>query len=291
MSCGAETEANALMASLLAGVNVDIPDLDLTGPAWDIPNTVDLTTPITKVKIADLTTKVVDGNGTFDVVMKSLSVHLKEEFEKSRITGAEYSKAYTSLVEVALATGTQFLLQKDQAYWASQLAQIQTITARVQLATAKLDYAGKRAEVLTIQANYALAKMKLATESSQYCLLKNELESLRPLQAAGVVADNTNKTAQLNVIKEQAEAQRGQTSNTRMDGVTPIAGTLGKQRDLYEQQITSYKQDAKYKVTKLFSDVWMTQKTMDEGLIAPTQFQNAAVDSVVSNMRTEVGLG
>ena len=32
MSCGAETEANALLAALLAGKTFEIPNVDLTSP-------------------------------------------------------------------------------------------------------------------------------------------------------------------------------------------------------------------------------------------------------------------
>ena len=37
MSCGAEEEANRLLLALTEGEDFTLPDVDMTGPAWDIP--------------------------------------------------------------------------------------------------------------------------------------------------------------------------------------------------------------------------------------------------------------
>ena len=50
---------------------------------------------------------------------------------------------------------------------------------------------------------------------------------------------------QLDLVKEQREAERSKTLNTRTDGQT-VVGSVGKQKDLYTQQIDSFIKDAKY---------------------------------------------
>lgn len=297
MSCGAENEANDLMDELLEGEDFEIPNLDLSGPEFTLPTDNTIREPIAKMKNSDLTTRAVGGLGTFDVVMTSMREHLKDEYEKNRITGAEYTKAYIALVDTALGNSVQFLLQRDEAYWKSKMAQIAAVTAAVQLATAKMDFALKRTQVKEVQATFALAKMKLASESMAYCLAKNELEVLRPLQATGLTTDNTGKLytvnnmmpAQLALLREQTEAARAQTLDTRTDG-NLIVGSLGKQKDLYTQQIKSYQDDGKYKVAKLFTDSWITQKTIDEGLLPPNQFSNANIDVLLGQVRSGVGI-
>jgi hypothetical protein len=57
-------------------------------------------------------------------------------------------------------------------------------------------------------------------------------------------------------LQEQAEAQRAQTMDTRSDGVTAVAGSVGKQNALYAQQVISYQKDAELKAGKVFSDIW-----------------------------------
>lgn len=96
---------------------------------------------------------------------------------------------------------------------------------------------------------------------------------------------------QITLTAEQSEAERSKTLNTRSDGVTTITGSVGKQKDLYTQQIDSFIKDAQHKTAKLFSDAWVTQKTLDEGLTAPTQFTNNEINEVLAAIRLNNNLG
>ena len=297
MSCGADTDANILLTSLLQGKSFDLPDVDLSGDLYKVPDgTGELYVLPTKLTNADLTTGQVDGAGVFDSLMTSIGAHLKKEYEANRITGNEYTKAYTGIVGGALATAVQFLLGKDQAYWQAILAQqqaraaeIATVTARVQLETAKAQLAATRFQSLTAEAEYGLTKIRIANEDAQYCLVK--------AQTDGAELDNDTKTytlanimpSQNNLLKEQIEVQRAQTLDTRVDGQV-IRGSVGKQKDLYTQQITSYERDAEVKAAKMFVDAWITQKTIDEGLMAPNGFTNASLDTILTKLKVNNAL-
>lgn len=282
MSCGADTEANALFLALTADADFVLPDIDLSGPEYQIPPDGPIALPITPITNDELTTGAVDGPGTFDVIMRGFKAHLIQEFKGNRITGADYVKAYIALTEAAMANATQFLLGKDQQYWQAVLAQQQALAAqvavvisRVQLATTKAEYEKAKIEAAASAAGYALTKLKLSTESITYCQANFTLEFMLPQQ--------------LLLLKEQTDAQRAQTLDTRADG-GPITGTLGKQKDLYSQQITSYQRDSEIKAARIFTDAWITQKTIDEGLIAPPNFQNASVDIVLGHIKTNNNL-
>jgi hypothetical protein len=97
--------------------------------------------------------------------------------------------------------------------------------------------------------------------------------------------------AQRDTLKEQFEVQRAQTLNTRSDGLTAVAGAIGKQKELYTEQISSYQKDARLKVAKFWLDGRITQKSLDEGLLAPAQLTNAEVDEVLVSIKTNLGLG
>lgn len=88
---------------------------------------------------------------------------------------------------------------------------------------------------------------------------------------------------QASLVTEQANAQRGQTSDTRLDG-TSIAGVMGTQKSLYGQQIISYQRDAECKAAKFFTDAWITQKTIDDGLVPPNGFTNTTVNTVLNKI-------
>lgn len=277
MSCSAEVEANRLLEELTKGDDFTLPDIDMSGPEWDIPggDGSPIFGAITKITNESLTTREVGGSGTFDALMESAHNHLKAEFKANRITGGEYTKAYIAMMESCMSNAVQFLLGRDQAYWAAALAQIQAVTARVTLATSKAQFVLAKIQALSAKSEYALTKMKIATESETYCAALFNSSQMLPQQ--------------LKLVTEQTEAQRAQTLDTRSDGTT-VTGSVGKQKELYSQQITSYQRDAEVKASKLFTDAWITQKTIDEGLNPPNGFTNASIDTILTKLKFNNGL-
>lgn len=277
MSCSAEVEANRLLEELTKGDDFALPDIDMSGPEWDIPggDGSPIFGAITKITNESLTTREVGGSGTFDALMESAHNHLKAEFKANRITGGEYTKAYIAMMESCMSNAVQFLLGRDQAYWAAALAQIQAVTARVTLATSKAQFVLAKLQALSAKSEYALTKMKIATESETYCAALFNVNQMLPQQ--------------LKLITEQTESQRAQTLDTRTDGAV-VKGSVGKQKELYSQQITSYQRDAEVKASKLFTDAWITQKTIDEGLNPPNGFTNASIDTILTKLKSNNGL-
>lgn len=291
-SSGAGDLANQLLPSLVDGKDFSFPVIDWDDPDFDIPDK-DETDPIwkkvTSLTNDDLTTRNVDGDGTFDVLMTSVKKHLKDEYSAGRITGNDYVKAYIELTASTMGNATQFLLQKDQAFWQAimiqqqaQRAMIETVTAKVQLQTAKAQLALAQIQAMTAEVEYALTKIKLATEDATYANVltqtaqtKYQTEQLLPAQKLMVV--------------EQMEAARAQTKDVRTDG-TAVVGSIGKQKDLYDQQIDSYKRDSEMKAAKLYTDAWITMKTIDEGLTPPNAFTNAKIDVVMTHIQANNGL-
>lgn len=278
MSCSAEVEANRLLDELTKGDDFTLPDIDMSGPEWDIPggDNSPIFGAITKVTNESLTTREVGGSGTFDALMESAHNHLKAEFKANRITGGEYTKAYIAMMESCMSNAVQFLLGRDQAYWAAAMAQIQAVTARVGLATAKAQFVLAKVQALSTKSEYALTKLKLSNEGQNYCAAKFNVDEILP--------------AQERLLQEQYEVQRAQTMETRSDSL-PIKGSIGKQKELYDQQITSYQRDAEVKASKLFTDAWITQKTIDEGLNPPNGFTNASIDTILTKLKSNNGLG
>lgn len=306
-------DANALFNQLTQDYNLPFPNIDLEGPEYNFPfdETSDLYKAIPKLTTCDLTTGKVGGSGVFDALMESVAVHLKAEFDAGRITGAEYTKSYIAAVESAMGNGTQFLLQRDQAYWQAQTAQLGAITARVQLQTAKAQMLQTMYGALREKAGYALAKMQAMVAAMEYATSEYNHTMLQPLQkdilghqvataalqTEGQDLDNQTKDftltnilpAQALLVTEQMESARAQTLDLRSD-TNPVTGSIGKQKDLYAQQILSYQRKSELDAAKLWSDAWTVQKTIDEGLVAPSNFTNVNVDSVLAKVRVNNGL-
>lgn len=167
---------------------------------------------------------------------------------------------------------------------------------------------GKQGDMITAQISHEAAKELQTIESttllSKEILLRVEqtLQATAQTDLIGTQEDKVDQeilnlaealkvtTEQIALTREQMESQRSQTLDTRSDGTTIITGSVGKQKDLYSQQITSYQRDSEIKAAKIFSDAWITQKTIDEGLTAPTVFTNATIDDVLSAVQVNNGL-
>lgn len=287
--CNGDITAQCLFDKLKSDLNTNIPNVDLSGDDFKIPSNKDndLYAGIKSLKIEDLTTKIVDGTGAFDSIMTAVSAHLQKEFKNNRITGATYAQTYLGAMQSSLSSAVQFLLGKDQAYWqavqvqmAARKAEIDAVTAKVQLEIAKLQYGIAIAQMQNEEASYALTKMKIATEDATHCNLL--------AQNRVIVEQANNLVLQGDVLNENIETARAQTTETRRDG-SPIGGLSGAQITLYKAQKTAYERDTEFKFTKMMVDYWIAQKGIDEGLNPPSYMNNDMIGQVVSNTRNKIG--
>ena len=183
-----DTNANELFIALTSDADFAVPDIDVSGPGYDIPGrdgSVALQ-PVTVLTNESLTNAIADvsgnitGSGTLDVIMKTLTLHFEREFKQGRIQGAEYTKAYIASVQYGTQAAVQYLLGRDAAYWNAQTAQMGLIRSRVDLAIAKTQLELARIQGYEAQAQYALTKSKLSTEEAQYEIANFNLEEILP---------------------------------------------------------------------------------------------------------------
>ena len=238
-----EILANYLFEQLVGVENAVLPTADLTEDKYDVPwdETSDVFKPVTKTTITELMEE-------FHAIMGGIAVHIGKEYDANRITGAKYADVYLALMQSALQSAVQFALGKDQAFWAAAKTQADAITAQMQNEVAKLS-------AMLARANYALTKLKLATEDSQFGQSEYQRTDILPMQ----------KT----MVQEQANSQRAQTLDTRLDETTAVSGVMGTQKLLYTQQITSYQDDTHLKAARVFSDLWTTRRTVDDAVETP----------------------
>lgn len=182
-------------------------------------------------------------------------------------------------------------------------AEAQTAMIKMQLATAKIEYctAEYRLENILPKEADILLEQKGQIEAQTANVVATTTDLLpEQVRSAAAQADTVEyqlanhmpkqtllMTEQIHVTKEQHEAARAQTLDTRSDNTTPVTGTLGKQKDLHTQQIQSYKQDAQLKAARPFIDAWITMKTIDEGTLPPDNFNNANLNAILGIIRTD----
>jgi len=321
------SEINAIYAPLLSGLTFDL-NIPLELAAVDIITQAPVITSsviadIPLLTLASLTAgeDTLTGAGAFDIIMRAINKHLDDQYRKQRLSAAEYSKLYIQGIELALSQATTFLVQSTTVAWTGETSKRQAEMLEIQKATLLQEHAMKVLE--TVTAKMALAKMQIdahvaqgglvsiktkigdvfhdiLTKESQQVLLNEQVDAARAITKdtlasgspiAGTMAvDKSLKLKQLGLIDEQIDAARAQTKDTITGGLTNVAGILGSQKMLYDQQRTSYVHDSMNKAAKLLSDAWTTQKTVDDGWTPPGAFLNAYIDPALQEYIGAVGL-
>jgi chromosome segregation ATPase len=94
---------------------------------------------------------------------------------------------------------------------------------------------------------------------------------------------------EIEVLDQRKRTEQAQISDT-VDGAT-VTGILGKQRELYGQQIEGYKRDAEQKVLKTVADVWSVMRTTDNGQSPDAAgFTSAKMTSIVNKAASGIGV-
>lgn len=224
----------------------------------------------------------------------------------SVIAAAELAKARQMLVlthaqvltaQTDYARGKMALAIDDINYTKIE-AEVEVVKAQELQVEAETAIAGyKLSDIMPEEKRQIVYQTDFVLEA-QVAKSNYETDHILTTQKSSLLKDIDIKTYQLSYIlvenykllQEQVEVQRAQTMDTRTNGTTPVAGAIGKQKDLYDEQISSYVKDARHKAAKFWIDGWITQKSLDEGLLAPAEFSNANVDEVLLSLKTDLSL-
>ena len=180
--------------SLVSGLNITTPSYDFTDPKYNIPSNLltALDTLPDKVfddmSIDELTECKLNGNGVYDKLMTTARIHLKEEMDKGRITGAEYTNAYTQIVVSSMQQSVAFVTQMHQLKQSSIVsyyktladmvqAKLSAVTSLIQLEIQKINTQMSIAQVATIKAQFAHTVSQLGQADASYGLTHQQIAS------------------------------------------------------------------------------------------------------------------
>jgi hypothetical protein len=250
---------------------------------------------IAKVKLASAQQEAYTLSANYALTKMKLAT------EDAQFRGIEAQVAQTSYQTASLMPAQLTQLQKEIERATYELSfllpkELEKSNKGIEVLTSQISQTTAQKDQVLYQTSAILPAQKVGIEAETN--LKNyQLGSLLPAQVANTTVDTATKTynkdfilpEQKKLLQEQMEAQRAQTKDTRSDGGT-INGTVGKQKDLYEQQITSYKRDAETKVAKMLVDGWTVQRSTDEGVGPPTQLADPQINSLITKLRANLSL-
>jgi len=229
------------------------------------------------------------------------------ELDKMALKALEVDKAtkevtYANAKQELATTEAQYdllVLQGNQVGYQTDNVlpkEVLRLQSQIDVSTAEISRVTAQKDQILYQTASVLPSQK-ANVDADTDVKVYQLTSLYPSQVAKTSAETagveyTNSfilPAQKFNFEEQAEATRAKTLDTRSDA-SAVAGAIGKQKDLHSEQITSYKRDAEAKVAKLNLDLWMTQKSMDEGTDPPISMNTENFGTLFTNLKQNVGL-
>ena len=195
---------------------------------------------VTTIDIADVTTGSLDGTGSFDVLMQTMTLHLMREYTAGRITGDVYAKAYIEVLNATLAQATQFVVSQAQ------------VAANDELLAA---------QIRQIDSN----------------ILTNEAQ-VRQIDG------------QIKLLGYQGISEQAKYLDT-VDGLT-IAGTIGKQKEIYAAQAKGFKDSALQSAAKTMIDTWSVRRTTDEStLTSPeSKLYDGNIGNAIQEMFTSLNI-
>lgn len=305
-----EDRADSLAGTLYTSLTDDLPTIpipDFSSPdfVYEEDNDSALYADIPDVSIGTLTDVNLEGEGVFDKMMAAADLHIQREFKGQRIVGADYAKVYTAIITTMMGNAVQFSLGAQTAHWQAVTAQMQAreaeisvVTARVNLETAKINAATATYQMEQTKAQVGLTKMEIANANVQHLLIQAQIneQNFKVNQLLPITQDqqqynlDTILVDQHKLLQEQIESERAKTLNTRQDG-TMVMGLIGKQKDVQDQQISSFVAADQYKMAKMYFDGYVSQlSVLSETPPAPTQLNQTNINQILTDARANVGL-
>ncbi len=88
---------------------------------------------MTAILITEITNGTISGTGAFDELMKAVTAHLEDQYNKGRITGTDYATVYLGSIQSAMAQAVQFVLGKQAADKQADLYAQKILTEEAQI--------------------------------------------------------------------------------------------------------------------------------------------------------------
>lgn len=169
------------------------------------------TIPVTQIEnmnINELTTGSIDGEGTFDLLMKTLKAHLWNEYENERIRGTDYANAYIQAMNGALGHIMDYALKK-----ATLPLELEQLEANVQKTAAETVYITKQGGLIDAQIYSTMKEVELKDYELKYIKpieleLKKEELAIRRLEAELKKLDIELKKQEFELRKVEIELRK-----------------------------------------------------------------------------------
>lgn len=216
------------------------------------------------------------GTGILDLLLDTVTKNLDASYQNKRITGKEYAEIYLGALPTMISQSIGYVTTVEQTN--AQVALLQGQLAQVQAQT----------QLVNVQKDQALVEVQKANIEKDLLskqLLKADKDLLIADKQIDVLTDQLAKSlVERALLQARVDTEKAQILDV-VNG-QPVAGIVGKQKELYGTQINGFKRDAEQKVLKALSDVWAIQKSTDPDQVSVigTGMHNANINAVMNKV-------
>lgn len=253
---------------------------------------------LTEVEFTEITDGCPSGDGVFDLMMKSVKAHLKEEYDSQRIRGSEYTQVYLGGLQTAMGQSIQWHLGAQIAYNQALLIEKQIENAEKQsllLDEQRALLIAQTEQVIQQTTNLELDALNIPKQGDILDGQEAQIAAATGLtvqqslnaEKEGEIADynlTTQLPAQTAILDQKLVTEEAQTKNSTSQGV--VEGAIGKRNTLLTKQTDGFDRDAEQKAARAVFDTWgMAIGSGIDGTEFPAEVQTDKLDEVIRHLR------
>lgn len=258
---------------------VDYSDLDVSFPdklIEELSKTPEMSVP------GNLANDNVEDNiPSYNRIMNAFRATLADEADKDRIDKNQYATILQAVMSTAMQLAVEYELNrytnKYTSISAAIKAKVDVVTAKTQAAIAKMQLAQAQSNAHTARAQFASTVMDLGIKDSSYGSNQQNIK----------VAQQNVKVAEKQIDQMNQSIQVAQKQIDQMNQeISASIASVSRDDRIADQQIESSKLRDVRDLGKVYSDVYLTQKGVDEGTATPSSLTSTNIDEVMTKLRT-----
>ena len=262
---------------------VDYKDLDVSFPdelIKELSKTPEMPKPVNLAS-----SNVEDNIPSYNRIMNAFRATLADEADKDRIDKNQYATILQAVMSTAMQLAVEYELNRYTNKYTSISAAIKAkadvATAKTQAAIAKMQLAQAQSNAHTARAQFASTVMDLGIKDSSYG------SNQQNIKVAQKQIDQMNQNINASVSSVSRD-DRVADKQIELMGQNIASSKASVTRDdkIADQQIESSKLRDVRDLGKVYSDVYLTQKGVDEGTATPTSLTSPNIDEVMTKLRT-----
>lgn len=146
-------------------------------------------------------------------------------------------------------------------------------------------YLGSMQSVMAQSVQFILGEQQADKQAE----LTDAQRVLTELQQDTALKQQLKLDAETNLLVQKLATERAQTEDLQVGGY-PVAGVLGKQKNLYQAQTDGFARDAEQKLAKLMVDTWNVRQTTDGAATDTNGLSDPNIKAVIDAARSGIGL-